>query len=215
VRCVQLQIPLAEAQVNIVQRMLERFGRLLEPEEIKTRRRLPTPAALRRRLDTVEPPSPEEGFSAVDSIPFVRRPNIAYREMGLLLGVDGVLHRSKSGAACPRDADDVEILPGRFRDAAALGGPWLHLFFVSNQSGIAAGSVTRETVDAIMRRSADLLKLPVTEIVYCPHPAEPSACWCHKPLLAWRSTSCTATGLPENTWLWSATAPAMRNSRQH
>ena len=36
--------------------------------------------------------------------------------------------------------------------------------------------------DAAFLRTAELLRLPVTEIAYCPHQAHPVACWCRKPL---------------------------------
>jgi histidinol phosphatase-like enzyme len=34
--------------------------------------------------------------------------------------------------------------------------------------------------DATFKRTAELLRLPVTEIAYCPHQAHPVKCWCHK-----------------------------------
>ena len=50
IRCMHLQIPLAEAQVNVALRMVQRHGRLLDPEEMKagrkTDRSLATPATL-------------------------------------------------------------------------------------------------------------------------------------------------------------------------
>jgi hypothetical protein len=50
VRCTHLQIPPDEAQVNITLRMVERYGRLLDPEEMKTCRKtdrsVATPADL-------------------------------------------------------------------------------------------------------------------------------------------------------------------------
>jgi histidinol phosphatase-like enzyme len=33
-----------------------------------------------------------------------------------------------------------------------------------------------------MIRTAELLTLPVTEIVYCPHPSKPVGCFCRKPM---------------------------------
>ena len=57
-----------------------------------------------------------------------------------------------------------------------------HLFFISNQSGIAEGKLSREMADATFKRTAELLRLPVTEIAYCPHQAHPVRCWCRKPM---------------------------------
>jgi len=58
-----LQIHAAEAQVNIVRRMLEQHGRLLEPEEQNSGRKSASPASLERWLSRLETPTIDEGFS--------------------------------------------------------------------------------------------------------------------------------------------------------
>ena len=186
IRCTHLQISPTEAQVNLTQRMVERYGRLLDPDEMKACRRtdrtVVTPANLRRWVRSFEPPTTDEGFSAVDTIPFVRRLNPAHKQKGLLLDVDGAIRKSKSGAAYPCHPDDVELLPGRFEVLLRWVASGYHLFFISNQSGIAEGKLTREMADATFKRTAALLRLPVTEIAYCPHQAHPVRCWCRKPM---------------------------------
>jgi HAD superfamily hydrolase (TIGR01662 family) len=186
VRCTHLQIPLAEAHVNIVLRMMERYGRPLGPDDMKALRKtdpnLPPPAALARWVSSFEPPAFDEGFSAVDTIPFARRLDPEHTEKGLLLDVDGTLRKTKSGAIYPTHPDDVELLPGR-RDILAR---WIEggyrLFFVSNQSGIASGKLLQAAAEAAFLRTAELLQLPVTEVAYCPHPAFPVGCYCRKPM---------------------------------
>ena len=185
IRCIHLQIPLAEAQVNICLRMVQRYGRLLDPEEMKAGRRtdrsLATPADLQFWLRSFEPPALDEGFAAVDTIPFVRRLNPAHKQKGLLLDVDEPCAGRRSGAPYPCHPDDVELLPGRFETLLRWVASGYHLFFVSNQSGIAEGKLTREMAVAAFQHTAELLRLPVTEIAYCPHQAPPVACWCRKP----------------------------------
>ena len=56
------------------------------------------------------------------------------------------------------------------------------LFFVSNQSGVASGALTKEAAEAAFARTVELLGLPVAEVAYCPHPAFPVGCFCRKPL---------------------------------
>ena len=77
-RCVWLDTPLAQAQVNLVERLLERFGRLPTPEELKEVARreagLHTPTSQMRTLRELEPPSPDEGFAGVEQVPFTRAP---------------------------------------------------------------------------------------------------------------------------------------------
>ncbi|MGV3619400.1 MAG: aldo/keto reductase [Archangium sp.] len=69
-------IDAAEAQVNIISRMLEVHGRLLEPGELL---RSTTPDALGpgahfRTCKTIERPEVSEGFTTLTTVPFVRRP---------------------------------------------------------------------------------------------------------------------------------------------
>ncbi len=76
-RCVWLDTPLAQAQVNLVERVLDRAGRLPEPEELKTLAREPgllLPTSQMRAVRELEPPSEDEGFGAVERVEFEREP---------------------------------------------------------------------------------------------------------------------------------------------
>jgi diketogulonate reductase-like aldo/keto reductase/predicted kinase len=79
VRCIWLDTPLAQAQVNMVERLLERFGSLPTPDELKElARREPgvlAPTSQMRAARELEPPTGDEGFSAIDVIPFSRSPS--------------------------------------------------------------------------------------------------------------------------------------------
>jgi len=186
VRCRFLATPIDEAYTNVVLRILGRYGRLLGPEELKELAKddpnLPPPAAMAKWAASFEAPHLDEGFGAVEEVPFVRRVDPGFTGKGLLLDVDGTLRRTKSGEIFPRDPDDVELLPGRREVLRRYVADGYRLFFVSNQSGVASGTVTREAVDAAFARTVALLGLPVTEVRYCPHPAFPAGCFCRKPL---------------------------------
>ena len=75
-RCVWLDTPLAQAQVNLVERLLERFGSLPSPEELRAvARREPgvhAPTSQMRTVRELEPPSADEGFAGVEQLPFTR-----------------------------------------------------------------------------------------------------------------------------------------------
>lgn len=186
VRCLFRATPIDEAYANVVLRILERYGRLLGPEDLKELGKqdpnLPPPAAMSRWAASFEAPHEDEGLSSVESLPFVRRVDPGFVRKGLLLDVDGTLRKTRSGELFPRGPEDVELLPGR-RDVLAR---WIAegytLFFVSNQGGIASGSLTAEAADAAFARTVELLGLPVAEVAYCPHPAFPAGCFCRKPL---------------------------------
>ena len=78
-RCIWLDTPLAQAQVNMVERLLERFGSLPSPDELKEiARREPSllaPTSQMRAFRELEPPSKDEGFAAVEVTPFTRGPS--------------------------------------------------------------------------------------------------------------------------------------------
>jgi aryl-alcohol dehydrogenase-like predicted oxidoreductase len=74
VQCIWLDTPLAQAQVNLVERLLDRFGRLPEPDELKRSREpgVLAPTSQMRALRELEPPSEDEGFASIERIEFVR-----------------------------------------------------------------------------------------------------------------------------------------------
>ena len=74
-RCVFLDTPLAQAQVNMVERLLAYFGHLPTPEELKEASRQPgihAPTSQMRAVRELEPPSTDEGFAAVEHVAFTR-----------------------------------------------------------------------------------------------------------------------------------------------
>jgi hypothetical protein len=76
VRCVWLDTPLAAAQVNVVLRILDRCGALPEPDALKRARdpAILSPTTPGRLLRELEPPGADEGFAAIDVVPFSRAP---------------------------------------------------------------------------------------------------------------------------------------------
>ena len=76
VRCVWLDTPLAQAQVNLVERLLERFDSLPEPERLqelaKREQGVLLPTSQMRAFRELEPPAADEGFAAVEQVPFER-----------------------------------------------------------------------------------------------------------------------------------------------
>lgn len=186
VRCRFIATPASEARFNVALRIFRRYGRMLGPADLKELTKndpnLPPPAALQRWLDSFEPPALDEGFSAVDEIPFVRRSDSSFTAKGLLLDVDGTLRKTKSGELYPRQADDIELLPSRQEVLQNWISAGYKLFFVSNQSGIASGQLSEQAAAECFERTVELLGLPVAEVAVCPHPAFPAGCFCRKPL---------------------------------
>lgn len=77
------------------------------------------------------------------------------------------------------DPDAVELVPGAREAVDAVRAAGLRVGVVSNQSGIGRGLLTREQVDAVNARVAELLG-PFDTWQVCPHAPE-DACACRKP----------------------------------
>jgi pyridoxine 4-dehydrogenase len=76
VRGIWLDVPLHEAQVNVILRMLAAHGRLLGPNELKAQRDNTglTPVAHFRTVREIELPAREEGFEVLETRAFSRAP---------------------------------------------------------------------------------------------------------------------------------------------
>lgn len=185
-RCVWLDTTLADARWNASLRMLHRHGRLLAPDEIavvsKNEPNMIPPLAQQIWLKNFEAPRMAEGFTQIERRAFVRWPRPERTRKGLLLDVDGTLRLTRSGEKYPRDPFDVVLQERRREVLRRWHDDGWELFFVSNQSGVASGRVSRDLVEAAFDKTIELLGLPVVDVAYCPHQAFPVACFCRKPM---------------------------------
>jgi len=159
-RCAWLDTPLAQAQVNLVERLLERFGALPPPEQLpelaKREQGVLAPTSQMRAFRELEPPSNDEGFAAVEHVPFLREPS----------------RRSQPAvfvAAAAMASDGWEDVLEHADPAAP------HLVFDWNGDG--SGAAIAEAA----RRLAAVVAGPV-EAALCPHGGGPPKCWCRPPL---------------------------------
>lgn len=201
VRAVQMDTSQEDALHNAVLRMLERRGRLLDPDELRADpdpNMLP-PAAITRWFHSCEPPTPDEGLDAIETEPFVRRPSPGTRP-GLILDLDGTVRRSTGGAPFPRTPDEVELLPRRREVLRAYADAGVVLVGVTNQGGVGLGQLTAEAMQAAVDRTVELLDLPM-DVRACIH-APKAGCWCRKPLPGLGVALMAKHGLdPARTWV--------------
>jgi aryl-alcohol dehydrogenase-like predicted oxidoreductase/predicted kinase len=159
-RCVWLDTPLAQAQVNLVERMLERFGRLPTAEELPTLARteqgVMAPTSQMRTLRELEPPTTDEGWSDVEQMPFVRAPWSGRTRAGVFV------------AASALGRPGWEDVVREHADAPHLLFDW-----------IPDGTVDALT-DAAARLAAEVSG--AVERAVCPHGGGPPRCWCRPPL---------------------------------
>jgi aryl-alcohol dehydrogenase-like predicted oxidoreductase len=160
VHCVWLDTPLAEAQVNIVLRLLRRFGGLPTPEELRRLSRqeqgVLAPTSQMRAQRELEPPSTDEGFAAIDHVRFTRTVRADGRG-GVLVAAPVLGQAGWEDALLDVDADAPHLVfdwrPGAASDA----------------------------LDAARDRIAALVSGPV-DAALCPHGGGPPICWCRPPL---------------------------------
>jgi aryl-alcohol dehydrogenase-like predicted oxidoreductase/histidinol phosphatase-like enzyme len=185
VRCLWLSTSLEDAQVNAAWRMLSRYGRLLEPEEIRKAARRDVaafgPTAQFRCQRELEPPTLTEGFSRIDEVAFERRRDPSFTGRALIVWCDGVLARSRSGQRTPASPGDVEVLEGRGEMLRRYQAEGWRLLGLSWQPEIADKTASPADVDARFARMQELLGGAI-EVEYCPHAGGPPSCWCRKPL---------------------------------
>jgi aryl-alcohol dehydrogenase-like predicted oxidoreductase len=153
-RCVWLDTPLAAAQVNAAQRLLERHGRIPEPDELRAlSRRDPStfaPTVQLRSQRELEPPSADEGFAAIETVPFERAGDPDATRSGVAVALGAL------------EAGDLELPPAQPGDPPLLIFAW---------------------TDADLDPSAIAARFdrPI-ELAVCRHGGGPPRCWCRPPL---------------------------------
>jgi aryl-alcohol dehydrogenase-like predicted oxidoreductase/predicted kinase len=161
VRCIWLMTSLDDAQVNAVARLIERYGRLPDEQELAALRKTDVnafpPTVLFRYQRELEPPDESEGFSRIERVTFERRANPAHVNGAVIAWIDD---------------------PARLDALAVLQSPILVL---SWQPSIADGVRSRAEVEAAFSAAAARAGLSI-DFDCCPHGAGPPRCWCRKPL---------------------------------
>jgi hypothetical protein len=165
--------------------MLRRYGRLLGPEEMRAASRSDPgafpPGVLFRYERALEPPDAAEGFSAIEELPFRREADASFETRALVVWLDDVVWRSRSGARVPTSPQDVEILPGLelLRRHAAEG--FLPFGLTWRPDLGEADGISKESLEECFATLRERLGLALP-ISYCRHAAGPPVCWCRKPL---------------------------------
>jgi predicted kinase len=188
-RCIWLSTPLAQAQVNLVERLLERFGSLPTPDELRALARraqgVLTPTSQMRALRELEPPSSDEGFADVEVRPFVRATPPGRSGIGVFVA-----------AAALRQSGWERALEGGDGDAP-------HLVFDWSPDGAP------NTLDPCVARLRTAVSGPVQGVL-CPHAAGPPTCWCRPPLPGLPLAFARVNDLEPSRCILVGTAPAHR-----
>jgi len=157
VRCVWLNTSIEDAQVNAAWRLVERYGRLPDEDDLAALRKHDPgaflPAVQFRYQRELEPPDPSEGFSSIDVVPFVRHLEPSHVNRALIVWWD--------------DLNDVDRRVPMLRRYHSEGWKVFGLAWRMSQADFTRLRAQLEF---------DL------EVEICPHEAGPPRCWCRKPL---------------------------------
>ena len=160
-RCVWLDTPLDQAQVNLVGRLLDWFGSLPAPEELRAsarhRQGVLAPTSQMRAVRELEPPSTDEGLAGVERRPFVRVAQAPPRRAGVFVA-----------AAVLGDPEWQRAL-----GLGDLAAP--HLVFDWRPDGGA-----EDLAPSVARLAGELSG--AVEAAVCAHGGGPPTCWCRPPL---------------------------------
>jgi aryl-alcohol dehydrogenase-like predicted oxidoreductase len=188
-RCVWLDTSLAQAQVNLVERLLVRFGSLPTPEELRALARrepgLLTPTSQMRTLRELEPPSTDEGFAGIETVAFERAPPPGRARVGVLVAAAALARPGFGEALGNADPEAPHLVFDWMPDAAP---------------------------DALAPAAARLMAEvsgPVDSAL-CPHAAGPPRCWCRPPLPGLPLAFARARGVDLSRSILVGTGPAHR-----
>ena len=189
VRCVHVTTSIADAQINAITRMIEAHGRLPMPEEMRELARDDTrylgPDAQFRYERSLEPPVPDEGFTAVEERPFIRQRAPDLQATAVFLDFDDLVVRPEDGSRTS-DAGEVRLAEGR-RDTLAQFRErgwrlFAHAWRPRGSGRYADDSDARGAeIAALFARTRELFGFDI-EFACCTHDAGPPICWCRKPL---------------------------------
>lgn len=193
IRCVWLKTSLEDCQLNACLRMMERYGKILSPEELKKSKdpnAFPIAALFgaRNRFEGKDKankhpgkqtPTTKEGFSKVETREFVRVWGPEYVNEAIIFDFDDTLRTSTGPNPWPEKPEHVKLLPGRAEKLKQLSKAKKLLLGASNQSAIAKGLPEKDCVACF---EETFKQLGVTfEYQYCPHRVPPVSCYCRKP----------------------------------
>jgi len=185
VKCIWLKTSIEDAQLNACTRMVRKYGKILDQNEIKEKSKkdpncFPVSVLFSYRRQ-FEKPSLNEGFSAIKVIHFVREQDKEYSNKALILDYDGTLRITKSGDKYPLHPEDIEILPKRRTKLLEYQDKGYILTGVSNQSGVEKKKLSYDDAICCFQRTNDLLGLDI-DFRFCPHHSFPISCFCRKPI---------------------------------
>jgi HAD superfamily hydrolase (TIGR01662 family) len=184
IECHWIDLDVGDALYNAVQRMINTYGKILSPTQIKKCNDLGVypPVVIYKIRKAFEVPSIEEGFNRVVKVIFKRKLDKSlYTNKAIVLDYDGTLRKTKSGERYPKTPDDIKLLPNRAETLKKYAEQGYLLLGDSNQYFVSKKVMTEEQAIECFEKTNKLLDLKI-DYKFCPHPSYPQICYCRKPM---------------------------------
>jgi D-glycero-D-manno-heptose 1,7-bisphosphate phosphatase len=190
IHCIYMKSPMEDCQVRVLRRMYESCGEIYMTGKAHVKHpHVFPPSVLFSARKAEQAPTKDEGYASIVEIkqPAMKWDNDVFCNKALFLDIDGTVRATEHlPYKYPTNEDKVVLLHDAVKMRAALEGyraQGYHLIGISNQSGIAKGTLTADTAAKGMARTRELLGYTEAEfpISYCPHQAAPVTCYCRKP----------------------------------
>ncbi len=205
VNAVYMDTTMEHCQIRVLQRMWDCCGKICMDgvatpdisQEARDAAHIFPPMALFKFRKILEEPEFHEGFDEI-VVKRVGAPRWSGTGKALFLDIDGTVrateHLPNKYPTCPKE---VSLLHDAVAMRRQLNG-WIadgyKIIGVSNQSGIAKGTVFLKDVEACFQATCALLEMDFP-ILYCPHRSAPVSCYCRKPQSGMFVQACMQWGI--------------------
>jgi len=122
-----------------------------------------------------------EGFDQIETTKFIRNDNYQYSNKALFIDLDNTIRKSKGEQQYPIEKNDIEILKNSIEILKKYKSEGYIIVAVTNQSGIAKGTLTHNKVKELVDHTNFLLDDIIDDYCYCPHLPPKDICYCRKP----------------------------------
>lgn len=183
VKSILMNTSFEDAQFNACLRMIEKTGKILNPDEHANDPNLFPIVVLYKYKKEFEKPSISEGFDEVEVKEFIRHYPSNWINRAAIFDFDGTLRSHAGKEKFPVMPSEVRAIKSRAAKIKEFEKEGYILLGVSNQSGIAKGLVTEANAIACFDETLNQLGVKFKEVLFCPHKVPPISCYCRKPNL--------------------------------
>ena len=172
--------------INSLNRMYERHGEVYMhlsdiPAKFKSEPNLFVISAIFAMNKNFQKPTISEGFDEIETTKFVRVDNFGYTNKALFIDLDGTVRESKGSEQYPTELEHIKILDHRVEVLEKYKSQGYTIIAVTNQSGVAKGTLTKQKVKDLIDHTNSLLENLIDDYHFCPHLPPKDICYCRKP----------------------------------